>query len=301
MRFDDRVTGKVETFAPGAQIIQVDIDPAEIGKNVAVDIPIVGDVKKVLTALIPNLKESLSRLPALATWEANRRTHLAQIAIWRQETQKMPWHGSGAWRDGALSADFVVQKIAEAGDHRAILVADVGQNQMWTARYGGFRYPYTHLSSGGLGTMGYGLPAAMGAALAQPGREVWAIVGDGGLQMTMQEMMTVVQEEIPLKIAVLDNHKLGMIRQWQELVYDGNYHSSHLLGPDWVALATAFGIKALRVQSPDEVEAAVASARAFDGPVLIDFEMAAEQNIFPMMPPGVGLSDLLEEDAELEA
>ena len=301
MRFDDRVTGKVETFAPGAQIIQVDIDPAEIGKNVAVDIPIVGDVKKVLTALIPNLKEGLRRLPSPATWETNRAAHLAQIATWRDETQKMPWHGSGAWRDGALSADFVVQKIAQASEHRAILVADVGQNQMWTARYGGFRYPHTHLSSGGLGTMGYGLPAAIGAALAQPGHEVWAIVGDGGLQMTMQELMTVVQEEVPLKIAVLNNHKLGMIRQWQELVYDGNYHSSHLLGPDWVALATAFGIRALRVQNPDEVEAAVASARAFAGPVLIDFEMAAEQNIFPMMPPGVGLSDLLEENADLDA
>ena len=289
MRFDDRVTGHVPTFAPYARIVHVDIDPAEIGKNVAVEIPIVGDVKRVLTAL----------LPQVAPVDPERRAgYLAEIAGWRAESEKTPWHGSGAWRDGQLSADFVVCKIGEASNHDATIVADVGQNQMWTARYAGFRRPNSHISSGGLGTMGYGLPAAMGAAIGRPDKETWAIVGDGGLQMTVQELMTLVQDHIPVKIALLNNHKLGMIRQWQELVYAGNYHSSHLLGPDWLKLAEAYGVAGFRASTPQEVEGAIAAARAVDGPALIDFEIAEEQNVFPMMPAGKGLSDLLEEQFE---
>jgi acetolactate synthase-1/2/3 large subunit len=289
MRFDDRVTGHVPTFAPYARIIHVDIDPAEIGKNVAVEIPVVGDVKRVLQALIPQVEKVAPE---------QRAEYLAELAAWRAESEKMPWHGSGAWRNGQLSADFVVCKIGEASGHDATIVADVGQNQMWTARYAGFRRPNSHLSSGGLGTMGYGLPAAMGAAVGLPDKETWAIVGDGGLQMTVQELMTLVQDRIPVKIAVLDNHKLGMIRQWQELVYAGNYHSSHLLGPDWCKLAEAYGIPGFRASSPEEVDKAIAAARAIDGPALIDFVIAAEQNVFPMMPAGKGLSDLLEEQFE---
>jgi acetolactate synthase-1/2/3 large subunit len=289
MRFDDRVTGHVPTFAPYARIVHVDIDPAEIGKNVAVEIPIVGDVKRVLQALIP--------LVAKVEPEA-RAAYLEEIKAWRVESEKMPWHGSGAWRNGQLSADFVVDRIGEASGHDATLVADVGQNQMWTARYGGFRRPNSHISSGGLGTMGYGLPAAMGAAVGRPDKETWAIVGDGGLQMTVQELMTLVQDHIPVKIALLNNHKLGMIRQWQELVYAGNYHSSHLLGPDWCRLAEAYGLPAFTASTPEEVDQAIAAARAVDGPALIDFVIAQEQNVFPMMPAGKGLSDLLEEQFE---
>jgi acetolactate synthase I/II/III large subunit len=289
MRFDDRVTGHVPTFAPYARIVHVDIDPAEIGKNVAVEIPIVGDVKRVLQALLPQVE---------AVSPEARADYLAELAGWRDEAEKMPWHGSGAWRNGQLSADFVVGKIGDAAGHDATLVADVGQNQMWTARYGGFRRPNSHISSGGLGTMGYGLPAAMGAAVGRPDKETWAIVGDGGLQMTSQELMTLVQDHIPVKIALLNNHKLGMIRQWQELVYAGNYHSSNLLGPDWCRLAEAYGIPGFQATTPSEVDEAIAAARAVDGPALVEFVIAAEQNVFPMMPAGKGLSDLLEEQFE---
>jgi acetolactate synthase-1/2/3 large subunit len=289
MRFDDRVTGHVPTFAPYARIVHVDIDPAEIGKNVAVEIPIVGDVKRVLAALLPQVQP---------VDPAVRAAYLAEIAGWRAESERMPWHGSGAWRNGALSADFVVERIGEASNHDATIVADVGQNQMWAARYSGFRRPNSHISSGGLGTMGYGLPAAMGAAIGRPDKETWAIVGDGGLQMTVQELMTLVQDRIPVRIALLDNKKLGMIRQWQELVYAGNYHSSHLQGPDWVKLAEAYGVAAFRAATPEAVDGAIAAARAVDGPALVHFEIAEEQNVFPMMPAGKGLSDLLEEQFE---
>jgi acetolactate synthase-1/2/3 large subunit len=289
MRFDDRVTGHVPTFAPYARIVHVDIDPAEIGKNVAVEIPIVGDVKRVLTALLPMVQTVAPE---------RRAAYFKEIADWRAESEQAPWHGSGAWRNGQLSADYVVTRIGDASGHDATIVADVGQNQMWTARYGGFRRPNSHISSGGLGTMGYGLPAGMGAAVGRPDKETWAIVGDGGLQMTVQELMTLVQEGIPLRIALLNNHKLGMIRQWQELVYAGNYHSSHLLGPDWAKLAEAYGVAAFRADCPEEVDAAIAAARAVDGPALIEFVIAEQQNVFPMMPAGKGLSDLLEEQFE---
>ncbi|HEX9045128.1 MAG TPA: biosynthetic-type acetolactate synthase large subunit, partial [Candidatus Limnocylindrales bacterium] len=286
MRFDDRVTGNVRTYAPHARIIHVDIDPAEIGKNVAVEVPIVGDAKRVLAELLP-LVEGVDR--------AERADYLAQLADWRRDSEAVSWHGSGRWRDGVLSADYVVTRIGELTDHRATYVADVGQNQMWLARYTGFREPNSHVSSGGLGTMGFGVPAAMGAALGRPDRETWAVVGDGGFQMTFQELMTLVQDRIPVKIALLDNHKLGMIRQWQELVYAGNYHSSHLLGPDYAKLAEAFGIPAFRATTPEAVDPAIRAAQAVDGPALVWFEIAEEQNVFPMMPAGKGLSDLLEE------
>ena len=285
MRFDDRVTGNVRTYAPYARIVHADIDPAEIGKNVAVEVPIVGDAKRVLAGLLPLVDEV----------EPERRSaYFDQLAEWRQESEASSWHGSGAWRDGLLSADFVVQRIGELSDHEGTYVADVGQNQMWLARYTGFRHPNSHVSSGGLGTMGFSVPAAMGAALGRPDRETWAITGDGGFQMTFQELMTLVQDRIPVKIAVFDNKKLGMIRQWQEIIYAGNYHSAHLLGPDYLKLADAFGIPAFKASTTGQVDEAITSAQAVDGPDLIWFEIAEEQNIFPMMPAGKGLSDLIE-------
>ena len=222
MRFDDRVTGNVRTYAPYARIVHVDIDPAEIGKNVAVEVPIVGDAGRVLRALTPMVPE---------TSADERREYLDQLADWKRDSEASSWHGSGAWRDGVLSADYVVERIGELTDHRATYVADVGQNQMWLARYTGFREPNSHVSSGGLGTMGFSVPAAMGAALGRPDRETWAITGDGGFQMTFQELMTLVADDIPVKIALFDNKKLGMIRQWQEIIYAGNYHSANLPGP----------------------------------------------------------------------
>ncbi len=286
MRFDDRVTGKVSTYATGAKIVHVDIDPAEIGKNVSVDVPIVGDVGRVLDALVPLVAEKRPE---------ERAGYFAQLAEWRHESEARSWHGSGAWRDGLLSADYVIEQIGAATGHDATLVADVGQNQMWMARYAGYRRPNSHLSSGGLGTMGYALPAAMGAAVGRPDKETWAICGDGGFQMTMQELATLVQDHIPVRIAILDNNKLGMIRQWQELIYAGNYHSSHLLGPDFLKLAEAYGIPGFRATTPEEVPAAIEAARAIDGPALLHFRIADEQNVFPMMPAGKGLSDLIEE------
>ncbi|HET9756968.1 MAG TPA: biosynthetic-type acetolactate synthase large subunit [Candidatus Limnocylindrales bacterium] len=285
MRFDDRVTGNVRTYAPYARIVHADIDPAEIGKNVAVEVPIVGDAKRVLQALTQMVPE---------TPMADRQEYLDQLAEWRQESESSSWHGSGAWRDGLLSADYVVQRIGELSDHKATYVADVGQNQMWLARYTGFREPNQHVSSGGLGTMGFSVPAAMGAALGRPDRETWAITGDGGFQMTFQELMTLVQDRIPVKIALFDNKKLGMIRQWQEIIYGGNYHSAHLLGPDYLKLADAFGIPAMKASTPAEVDEAIRFAQGVDGPALIWFEIAEEQNVFPMMPAGKGLSDLIE-------
>jgi acetolactate synthase I/II/III large subunit len=285
MRFDDRVTGKVSTYAPHARIIHVDIDPSEIGKNVAVDVPIVGDVKRVLRALI-NAVQPVD--------PADRAEYFAQLAEWRSQSEGASWHGSGAWRDGHLSADYVISRLGELTDHDATFVADVGQHQMWLARYAGFRRPDSHLSSGGLGTMGYALPAAMGAALGRPDKETWAVAGDGGLQMTAQELMTVAADRIPVKIALLDNKKLGMIRQWQEIIYGGNYHSSHLPGPDWAKLAEAYGVPWFRASKPDEVDGVIRAAQAVDGPALVWFETAETQNVFPMMPAGKGLSDLIE-------
>ena len=285
MRFDDRVTGNVRTYAPYARIVHVDIDPAEIGKNVAVEVPIVGDAGRVLRALLP-MVETVD--------PSTRADYLAELAAWRSESERSSWHGSGAWRDGLLSADFVIERIGELTNHDATMVSDVGQNQMWMARYAGYRRPNSHVSSGGLGTMGFSVPAAMGAALGRPEKETWAITGDGGFQMTFQELMTLVQDRIPVKIALLDNKKLGMIRQWQEIIYAGNYHSSHLLGPDYLKLADAFGIPSWKATTPEQVDEAIRAAQAVDGPALIWFEIAEQQNVFPMMPAGKGLSDLIE-------
>ncbi len=286
MRFDDRVTGNVRTYAPYARIIHADIDPAEIGKNVAVEVPIVGDACAVLTGLT----KLVHAVPA-----TERADYLSQLASWREESVSAPWHGSGAWRSGLLTADYVVSRIGELTEHTATYTSDVGQNQMWLARYTGFRRPNSHISSGGLGTMGFALPAAMGAALGNPDKESWAIAGDGGFQMTSQELMTLAADRIPVKIAVMDNKKLGMIRQWQEIIYSGNYHSAHLPGPDFVKLAEAYGVAAFKATKPDEVDGVIRAAQAVDGPALIWFEIAEEQNVFPMMPAGKGLSDLIED------
>jgi acetolactate synthase-1/2/3 large subunit len=285
MRFDDRVTGSVSTYAPNAQIIHVDIDPSEIGKNVAVDIPIVGDVGSVLRAFIKAVPE---------VDPATRKDYFDELAQWRKDSESISWHGSGGWKEGVLTADYVMQRLGELTNHDATLVSDVGQHQMWLARYAGFKRPDSHLSSGGLGTMGFGLPAAMGAALGRPDKETWAVVGDGGLQMTIQEMLTVAVDKIPVKICLMDNKKLGMIRQWQEIVYGGNYHSSDLAAPQWDLLAEAYGLPTFKATSPEAVDDAIRGAQAHDGPALVWMEIEQTQNVLPMMPAGKGLSDLLE-------
>jgi acetolactate synthase-1/2/3 large subunit len=286
MRFDDRVTGSVSTYAPHARIIHVDIDPSEIGKNVAVDIPIVGDVGNVLRALI-------KAVPQVDPDE--RQAYFDELATWRTESEAISWHGSGGSSPGHLTADFVMERLGELTDHDATMVADVGQHQMWLARYAGFKRPHSHLSSGGLGTMGYALPAAMGAALGNPDKETWAVAGDGGLQMTIQEMLTVVVDRIPVKIALMDNKKLGMIRQWQEIVYGGNYHSSDLPAPKWDLLAESYGVPTFKASSPEQVDDAIRAAQAHDGAAMVWFEIDQVQNVLPMMPAGKGLSDLIDD------
>jgi acetolactate synthase-1/2/3 large subunit len=286
MRFDDRVTGSVSSYAPNAQIIHVDIDPSEIGKNVAVDIPIVGDVGNVLRAFIKAVPE---------VDPAERQDYFDELARWRTESEAISWHGSGGWKEGLLTADYVIERLGEMTDHDATVVADVGQHQMWLARYYGFKRPDSHLSSGGLGTMGFGLPAAMGAALGRPDKETWAVVGDGGLQMTIQEMLTTVVDKIPVKICLMDNKKLGMIRQWQEIVYGGNYHSSDLPAPQWDKLAEAYGMPTFKASSPEQVDDAIRAAQAHDGPALVWMEIEQTQNVLPMMPAGKGLSDLIDD------
>jgi acetolactate synthase-1/2/3 large subunit len=277
-RFDDRVTGPVSKFAREARIIHVDIDPAEINKNVQTDLAIVGDLKVILPELIP-LAEKVDREP----W-------LDRIQAWRDES---------ATRDileqetDDLVPQYVVRQLWYATQGDSLMVSDVGQNQMWEAQY------YTHhrrrglVSSGGLGTMGFALPAAIGVQMGMPDEQVWVTAGDGGFQMNIQELATVVQERLPLKIAVLNNGYLGMVRQWQQLFFEGRYSGTPLLGPDFAQVARAYGIPALTVQEKGEVEPALAEAIATEGPILIDFRIVQEENVYPMVAPGAAVHDMI--------
>ena len=277
-RFDDRACGKFAAFAPQARIIHIDIDPAEIGKNVKVEVPIVGDVKRVLQKLIPEIGPV-----------ADRRPWFAQIAEWRAQFPTEP-----EYPDDQLYTPQVVKGIAEVTRHQAIVVTDVGQHQMFVAQHYGFVEPDSHITSGGLGTMGFALPAAIGAQLARPDRTVWCVVGDGGFQMTMQELAVAAVERIPIKIALINNAYLGMVRQWQELFYRRNYVAVDLAGPpDYVKLAEAYGIPAWRVRRPEEVRSAVGAALAYPGPALIEFQTVKEENVFPMVAPGTALIDVI--------
>ncbi|MFC2012984.1 biosynthetic-type acetolactate synthase large subunit [Chloroflexota bacterium] len=277
MRFDDRATGKVTGFAPRAHVIHIDIDPAEIGKNIRVDVPIVGDVKHILHALNKQI------VPSEHLEWVNR------LDGWRKE------HPSVIIRDtDKLLPQFVVRQIYETTRGEAIIVTGVGQNQMWAAQHYWYDRPNSLISSGGLGTMGFELPAAMGVKVGSPDEPVWCIGGDGGFQMTMQELATIVQERIAVKIAILNNGYLGMIRQWQELLYGKRYMASVLSSPDFVKIAEAYGLPALRVTRKDEVGPAIARAMAQEGPFLIEFMVDPEENVYPMVMPGSSLSEVLE-------
>lgn len=276
MRFDDRATGKVSSFAPHARIIHVDIDPAEIGKNVPAAVPIVGDVKRVLQAL-NSLVEQKDRTP----W-------LEQIERWRQEHPELVPEGE------TLLPQVVVQGISEICKGDAIIVTGVGQNQMWAAQHFTYTQPYSLISSGGLGTMGFELPAALGAKIGRPDRTVWCIAGDGGFQMTIQELATIVQENAAVKIAIINNGYLGMVRQWQELFYSRRYTATQLSGPDFVKIGEAYGIPALRVTERSQVIPAIIKAMEYSGPFLIDFVVEPEENVYPMVPPGAGIAEFIE-------
>ena len=278
MRFDDRATGKVSAFAPQAKIIHIDIDPAEIGKNVRVDVPIVGDVRNVLQVLNEQIPPQTH-----VDW-------IRQIDDWRRE------HPSNVIREyDGLLPQYVVSKIYQATQGDAIIVTGVGQNQMWSARYFGYDKPNSLISSGGLGTMGFELPAAIGAKVGRPEETVWCIAGDGGIQMTIQELATAVQDNIAVKIAIINNGYLGMVRQWQELFYGRRYVATPLSGPDFVKVAEAYGLPGIRVTDKLQVVAAIEEAMAHEGPFLIDFQVEPEENVYPMVAPGAALAQIIEE------
>jgi acetolactate synthase-1/2/3 large subunit len=274
LRFDDRVTGNLAGFARGAKVIHVELDPSEIGKNVATEIGLVGDAREILRALLAEV--------APRDCEAWR----AAIADFMR-----PRHESFR---GDLSPETILGAIDEAAGGRCTIVSDVGQHQMWVAKLYPYRRPNTHITSGGLGTMGFAVPAAMGAALARPDEPVWAISGDGGFQMNMQEIATMVQEGIPVKMAVFNNGYLGMVRQWQQFFHGRRYSATPIWSPDYVRLAEAYGIFGRRVERGAEVDDAVREAIAHPGPALVEFLIEQEANVFPMIPPGASLSEPIE-------
>ena len=277
MRFDDRATGVVSSFAPQARIIHIDIDPAEIGKNVRVDVPIVGDIKNVLEALNQQI------VP---------RDHIEwfnQLDQWRQEHPAIEIRESDA-----LLPQYVIRQIYEFTQGDATIVTGVGQNQMWSAQFFFYDKPNRLVSSGGLGTMGFELPGAIGAKVGRPDETVWCIAGDGGFQMTIQELATIAQENLAIKIAIINNGYLGMVRQWQELFYRRRYVHTQLSCPDFTKIAEAYGIPALRVKDKIEVTSAIQKAMEHQGPFLIDFAVEPEENVFPIVPPGATLVEAME-------
>jgi acetolactate synthase I/II/III large subunit len=279
MRFDDRVTGTLKTYAQNAKKIHIDIDPAEINKNVPVDVPIVGDLRDVLRQMLPGLKQT-SRPEWIGRIESSKQDSAVR------DIQSLP-------DDGHLYAAHVINELWRETHGDAIVVTDVGQHQMWEAQYYRHEKPRTLITSGGLGTMGFALPAAIGAKFAKPDAEVWVVVGDGGFQMTMAELATIVQEKIAIKIAIINNGFLGMVRQWQEFFYDGRYSSTPLLSPDFVKLADAFGIPGIAVSQRGQVRPALERARNYAGPVLIDFQVEQEDSVFPMVPAGAALDAMI--------
>jgi acetolactate synthase-1/2/3 large subunit len=285
-RFDDRVTGKLSTFAPHARIIHIDVDPTSIKKNVRVDLPIVGDVKDVLGKMI---KVAANSTDKVAAFREATKPWLAEIEGWKAKhplTYKQT--------SSVIKPQYVIQKLRELSDADAIVATDVGQHQMWTAQFFTFTRPRTLLSSGGLGTMGFGLPAAMGAQVAFPQRQVISICGDGGIQMNIQEMATLVQNRLPVKIVILNNNFLGMVRQWQELFFNKRYSQTCMELPiDYVKLAEAYGAKGFHATRPEEVEETIRKAFATPGPVIMEFKVAREEKVLPMVPAGASLNEMV--------
>jgi acetolactate synthase I/II/III large subunit len=279
MRFDDRVTGNLASYALKAKKIHIDIDPYEINKVVKVDVALIGDLKEVLNTLLPLLPKK-------------------NDASWIREVNAMK--GDEAVRDiinlpdnGHLYAAHVINDLWRETEGNSVIATDVGQHQMWEAQYYKHDAPRTLITSGGLGTMGFALPAAIGAKVAQPNKDVWVIAGDGGFQMTAAELSTAVQENLDINIAVINNGFLGMVRQWQEAFYDKNYSCSPILSPDFVKLADAHGIKGLTVTKRSEVIPAVKAARKHKGPFLINFQVEKEDGVYPMIAPGAALHEMV--------
>jgi len=283
-RFDDRVTGRVASFAPGAKIIHVDIDPAELGKIRRPDVPIVGDCRRV----IPEITRALEGLD-----QPDRREWRSRISGWQE---RFPLHYDPPTEGDALKPQFVMEMLRDSAPEGTILTAGVGQHQMWASQYWRFTEPYTWVNSGGLGTMGFCVPAAIGAKVGRPDRTVWAVDGDGCFQMTAQELVTASSERIPIKVAILNNAYLGMVRQWQEMFYEERYSEVYLSPdlPDYVKWAEAMGCVGFRVEAPEEVAPTIEKANAIDDrPVVIDFRTDAREKVFPMVPAGASNDDVV--------
>lgn len=284
-RFDDRVTGRISSFAPKAKIIHVDIDPAVIGQNVKTLVPIVGDVRRVLRSLNKQV-ESASHTEWLDQIEKLRSDH---------PSLRLPTNPK-------LTQQFILKQLSDITKGKAIIVTGVGQHQMWAAQLYTFSEANTMITSGGAGAMGFEVPAAMGAQLARPNEVVWSIAGDGGFQMTMSELATMVENKIPVKFAIMNNNFLGMVRQWQHMFYNDTFYATEYTGnPDFVALAKAFGIMGLRVTDKTQVADAINAANDHDGPVVVDFVVDPEENVYPMIPPGESINELVEAPDQLEA
>jgi acetolactate synthase-1/2/3 large subunit len=283
MRFSDRVIGQLSRYAPHARKIHVDLDAAELNKVVPVDVAIVGDLRQALEQMLPQVEKA-----SHAEW-------LAQIDAWRGESHTRDIINRPS--NGHLAAPQFIAAINEATQGQAILVTDVGQHQMWAAQYYHNARPNTLVTSGGLGTMGFGLPAAIGAQVARPDQEVWAILGDGGFQMTMHDLATIAHERLPIKIALSNNNYLGMVRQWQELFYDKRYEATHLQGnPDFAKLAELYGIRSWQAANPEEARSAITKARAHPSPAFIEFQVVQEGyegNVYPMVPAGAALHEMI--------
>lgn len=285
MRFDDRVTGNLKTYAPHAKKIHIDIDPSEIHKNVRADVPIVGDLRAVLRQLNPHVKPQ------------EHREWWAQIRDWMEDADERDIiHWDAGER---LFAAHVIRDMWQATGGNAVIVTDVGQHQMWEAQYYPHERPHTLITSGGLGTMGFGLPAAIGASMGLKSSNVWAIVGDGGFQMTMTELGTAAQERVPIKICIINNGYLGMVRQWQEFFYEERYNATPMHNPDFVKLADAYGIPARRVTRRQDVIPTIEWAAGIDdGPVLIDFVVEKHDIVYPMVPAGADLHNMIRRPIE---
>jgi acetolactate synthase-1/2/3 large subunit len=284
-RFDDRVTGRVDAFAPKAEKIHIDIDPTSISKNVRVDVPIVGDCKRVLTTLLSLSKE-----------EKGLEEHRKSLAQWHEQIEK--WkntHRITYTQNEVIKPQYVIEQLYEMTKGEAIITTEVGQNQMWTAQYYIFDHPRTLLTSGGLGTMGYGFPAAIGAQMAFPERTIIDIAGDGSIQMNIQELATAVQYKLPVKVAILNNGYLGMVRQWQELFYERRYAMTHIgeVSPDFVKLAEAYGAVGLRATRPAEVVPVIREALRSPMTVFMDFVVESEEGVYPMVPAGEAIDRML--------
>lgn len=276
-RFDDRATGSLSGFAPNARVVHVDIDPAEIGKNVETHVPVVGDARAVLSMLLEHVDAGDHE--TWRGWIDGQRNRVLEAALEDRPEWPEPY--------------AIIKAIAAATDHEAIVTADVGQHQMWVAQQYGFKHGDRWITSGGLGTMGYGLPSAIGAKMGRMDLEVWSVVGDGGFQMSFNELATAVQENLDINIAIINNGYLGMVRQWQDLFHNHNYSEVRISAPDFVKLAEAFGATGIRVTVDEDIMPAIQQARSIKGPVVIDFVVEPEANVYPIVPPGASNSEMM--------